>query len=147
MSANQERDLFTPKDLEQACNDLSTLPFFPQEARSSVMIFLSKACPSRTALLWLVEEAVNHVSRWPGLAELRGLLCTRYTPADGIDHWCTLPGYTATEALNRHLEQHEQIKAQDRLGASAPWAKDLLQSAKLKSFPLPDASKDRGGAA
>lgn len=87
------------------------MPFFPNDARSSVMHFLLKICPSKEALDWLVAEAVNHVTRWPGLAELRGLLCTRYEPADGIDGYTSLPGYSAADMEARYIERHEQLKS------------------------------------
>jgi hypothetical protein len=51
------------------------------------------------------------------MAELRGLLCTRYDAADGIDQpYCTIPGFTPAEQEARYLEQrHEEVK---RLSAS-----------------------------
>jgi hypothetical protein len=97
-------DKFDALDLERACDDLATIPYFPVESRTSVMTGLREMCPHRTALRWLTAEAKNHVNKWPGIAELRGLLCTRYDPADGIDHWCSLPGYTATDAEAKHCQ-------------------------------------------
>lgn len=105
------RDAFTQKDLDRAVNDLSMMPFFPVEARAAIMAFLARICPHKRALTWLVAECVNHVPQWPGPAELRGLLCTRFDAADGIDAYCNLPGYTAAEMESRHIEKHEQLKA------------------------------------
>lgn len=102
---------FTQKDLERACDDLAMMPFFPNEARASVMLLLVRMCPSKRALDWLVAECVNHVERWPGPAELRGLLCTRFDAADGIDGFCSLPGYSPAEMEARHLARHEQLMA------------------------------------
>jgi hypothetical protein len=98
-------------DLNAAVDDLATIPFFPNESRASVMNFLAKICPHRKALVWLAAEATNRVRTWPGLAEIRGLLCTKYDAADGIDGYCALPGYTPGEMEAKHFEQHEQIKA------------------------------------
>jgi enoyl-CoA hydratase/carnithine racemase len=127
---------FTKQDLEEACNDFAMLPFFPQEARASVMMLLAKMCPHRRALRWLVEEVVNHVGKWPGPAELRGLLCTRYDPADGIDHWCSLPGYTAADAEARHYAQHEQLKTQENIGGYlGEEVAPLQQLAQAKAMP------------
>ena len=81
-------DPFTPADLERACDDLTMLEFFPRESRASVMRLLRVICPHRRALKWLVAELVNQVNKWPGPAEVRGLLCTRFDPADGVDRWC-----------------------------------------------------------
>lgn len=101
-------------DLERACDDLAMLPFFPVEARASVMHLLAKMCPSKKALQWLVTEAVNRCPKWPGPAELRGLLCSRYDAADGVDQpHCSIPGHTAAECEARYIAQHEETKALD----------------------------------
>lgn len=112
-------DVFSTKDLERAVDDLAMLPFFPNDSRASVMHLLAKMCPSKTALTWLVAETVNRVAKWPGPAELRGLLCMRFDAADGIDGYCSLPGYTPAEMEARHYEKHEQLKA-------GSWEQDAL---------------------
>jgi hypothetical protein len=117
--------LFTEQDLIEAVDDLSTMPYFPAEARGAVLTMLRKMCPTRTALKWLIAEAVNHVDRWPGMAELRGILCTRHTPADGIDQWSSLPGYRAKDAEAKHYEHHEQLKS----GELCDEARQLLRVA------------------
>ena len=66
----------------------------------------------------LVAELVNHVGEWPGPAEVRGLLCTRYDAADRIDAYCNLPGYRAADCEARSLTEHEQHKAQERSSGS-----------------------------
>lgn len=111
------RDLFTEQDLIEAVDDLGTMPYFPVESRGSVMNLLRRMCPTRTALRWLVAEVINHVDKWPGLAELRAILCSRYDPADGIDQWSSLPGYRADDAEMKHLEEHERFQADRQLAA------------------------------
>jgi hypothetical protein len=101
---------FNANDLEKACNDLAMLQYFPHDARASVMALLAKMVPHKRALRWLVSQLVNHVGSWPGPAEVRGLLCTRFDPADGIDQWCSLPGFTAEEQEAKHLDRHQQLK-------------------------------------
>jgi hypothetical protein len=125
----------TTADLETACNDLAMLTFFPHDARASVMILLRNICPHKRALKWLVAELVNHVGKWPGPAEVRGLLCSRFDPADGIDQWCSLPGYTAEEFETKHLERHAQLtKAK---GFIAGESKEMIRQLKagLKEIP------------
>jgi hypothetical protein len=100
---------FSFEDLNAAVDDLATMKYFPRESRASVMDFLSRICPHKRALTWVVAEMLNHVADWPGLAELRGLLCTRFDAADGVDAYCNLPGYTAAEAEAQHYEQHKQL--------------------------------------
>lgn len=103
-------DLFTRADLAQACDDLATLPYFPHNGRASVMDHLAKMCPHKEALLYVVDAVLAHATSWPGLAELRGVLCNRYTPADGIDAWTSIPGLSAADNEQRAIEQHEEIK-------------------------------------
>lgn len=105
--------MFTKRDLELACDQLSMMPFFPSEARGAVMHLLAKMCPHRQSLDWLVAECVNHVERWPGPAELRGLLCTRFDAADGVDAYCNLPGYTAAEMEARHIARQADSRELD----------------------------------
>ena len=113
------QDLFTEQDLVDAVDELAMLPFFPGESRGAVMTLLRKLCPHRTALRWLVAEAVNHCEKWPGPAELRGILCTRWTPADRVDHWSTLPGYRAEDQEAKHYERHEQLTSGQALSDEA----------------------------
>lgn len=117
----------TPDDLEDAVNDLGMIPFFPRESRASVMRELAKMMPNLPALRWTVETAVAHCRQWPGMAEIRGLLCSRFSPADRIDQpYCTIPGFTAEENEAKYLEQHEEIKQRELSGS----AKQFLQLAK-----------------
>jgi hypothetical protein len=109
----------TKADLEQACDDLAMMPFFPMESRASVMMLLGRMVPHRPALDWLIGECVNKLERWPGPKELRGVLCTRYDPADGVDVWCSLPGYRASDGEAQHLERHEQLKAGSYIAGEA----------------------------
>ena len=44
-------------------------------------------------LAWLSRQLAK-VKTWPGMGEVRGLYCLKFTPADGIECDCTLPGIT-----------------------------------------------------
>jgi len=135
---------FTINDLERAADDLSMLAYFPHEARASVMTLLRNMCPHKHALKWLVSELVNHVGKWPGPAEVRGLLCTRFDPADGIDQWCSLPGYTAEEAEARHYDQHLQLTKAE--GWIAEEATDFVKQLAGKMKQIPAGAKTKGVA-
>ena len=53
-----------------------------------------------------------------GLAELRGLYCTKYRPADGIEAVCSIQGYTPAEVderAERDFFAEEQRAAELRL--------------------------------
>ena len=97
---------FTPKDLASAMERLSILKFWPADAstRAQIMALFAKIVPHKEALLWLTDQLVNHVNEWPGPAEVRGILDTRFRPADGIPGWSSLPGYTAAEGEARYQQ-------------------------------------------
>jgi hypothetical protein len=132
-------EILSFEDLNDACDDLAMLPFFPHESRSAVMRLLAVMCPSREALKWLITETVNHVGKWPGPAELRGLLCTRYDAADGVDGYCSLPGYSAAEMEAKAIERHEQLKA-------GGWEAERLAQLAAGKEPLRIGSGKRGAA-
>lgn len=92
------------------------LEYFPRDSRAAIMHLMAAMCPHREALRWLISEMVNHVGKWPGPADFRGLLCTRYEPADGIDQWCSLPGYRPFDSESKCLAEHEQRKIQEKVG-------------------------------
>jgi hypothetical protein len=129
-----DNEKFNQRDLERAVTELSMLRYWTADLRGPVMHLLAQICPHQEALQWLVAELVNHIGEWPGPAEVRGLLCTRYSAADGIDQWCNLPGYRAADYEARYLEQHEQCKAQERGGTEAN--ADLIRRlSELKRLP------------
>ncbi len=57
----------------------------------------------RVRLAWLML-ALKPVDEWPGMAQIRGLFCKRFKPADGIEvASCNIPGYTDEECESAHL--------------------------------------------
>lgn len=100
----------TQADLKRAHQDLLMLAYYPQaaEAQAAIMRLLAKMCPHREALAWLTDTMVNRVGTWKGPAELRGVLCTRYRPADGIEMDSSVPGFTAADGEARSIEVHEE---------------------------------------
>jgi len=104
---------FTDTDLNLAVVKLSMLKFFPTDplTQSAVMDLMCDMCESKEALNWLVAEMVNRIGEWRGPKEFRGLLCTKFMPADGIEAFCSIPGYRPCDFEARAIEQHEQLKA------------------------------------
>lgn len=104
--------LIKPIDLSQAVEDLAMCEFFPSDpaVRAAIMRLLAKMCPSREALIWLVSTYTNRIGKWHGPAELRGVLCTRFRPSDGVEAYSALPGYTPDDSEAAYLEQHKQLK-------------------------------------
>jgi hypothetical protein len=76
---------FTNEDLDGAISDLGMLKFFPSDpsVQGSIKAYLAKLCPHKEALRWLVATLVNQIGEWPGPAEVRRTLASRYRPADG----------------------------------------------------------------
>ncbi len=60
-------------------------------------------------LAWLSRQLMK-VKTWPGMGEVRGLYCLRFTPADGIEADCTLPGVT----------DDGRFMGEDAIGIDAP---------------------------
>jgi len=101
----------TKSDLDAACDRLCILEFWKTDPTftASVKIFLGKICPGTEALDWLVSALVDHIGKWPGSHEVRGLLCTRFNAADGVDAYCSLPGFSPGDYERKHLERHQAL--------------------------------------
>lgn len=104
---------FSKTDLDAAIAQLSICARFPgdEAARAAIQLLLARMCPSREALDWLVLEFVNRIGEWRGPVELRGVLCTRYRPQDGIEATCSIPGYRPEDGEARAYDRHLQLKA------------------------------------
>jgi DNA polymerase III delta prime subunit len=132
----QERKI-TQGDLERACNRLETMDFFPKEQRSIVMEELLRMAPCAEALEWTVSHAVARSGKWPGLAELRGLLCQEFTPADGIVNEPRLPQFEEYRYAKRlrdeaALEAEEAArKATQRLIEDSPEYREAREKARV----------------
>ncbi len=105
-------DKFTADDLENAMDELSMCQFFPTDpgTRSAIMALLARMVPHREALIWLVRTMSDKIGAWKGPMELRGVLCTRWKPADGIEAESTLIGFRGEDSEQACLEEHAQRK-------------------------------------
>ena len=126
-------------DLDKALMRLSLLKYSRDQpvVQAALQEFLAQICPSREALEWLVSELVNKIGEWPGPADVRGLLCTMYKPADGIHVDCKIPGYRWQDFEDRAIERAQQYKVlemgpqpilQQRIAEIAP---KLLERGKM----------------
>jgi len=84
--------------------------FFPSgEDRQVVMKIIEQMVPTKEALDWLVAQMVNHVGVWNGSSELRGVLCCRFRPLDGVEATCALSiGYRPSDGEQRYLEKQAE---------------------------------------
>lgn len=90
--------MITKDDMKNAMVQLSMLRYFPQgDAQKAIAMFLAQLCGTGERLQWLVSQLVNRVGDWPGPAQVRGIFCTRFRPADGKEADCTLAGFTAAD--------------------------------------------------
>lgn len=103
---------FTQRDIGFALSELAMCRYFPSDegTRAAIGVLLARMCPSKEALDWLVDQFVNHVGEWRGPLELRGMLCTRYKPADGIEASSSVIGYRPEDGEARIFDQHLQLK-------------------------------------
>jgi hypothetical protein len=98
---------FDRNDLATAADKLKTIPYYPTDAGAQAAIceFLAKICPHRAALLWVVDRLCESARAWPGLAEVRGLLCWKFRPADGIEADCSVPGFGPEDGERISIER------------------------------------------
>lgn len=89
----------TEAEVKSYAARLTLLKYFPADpiARAMVVDFMAKLTGQKDRLEWLIAALVNHVGEWPGPKEVRGILCSRYKPADGVEAECSVPGFTAGE--------------------------------------------------
>ncbi len=106
-------ETFSPRDLQLAIDDLAICEYFPADegARAAIMRLLARMVPHKEALQWLVTTYTNKVGKWKGPVELRAVLCTRFKPADGVEAYSQLGGFTPEESEAAQISAHEQRKA------------------------------------
>lgn len=77
------------------------IPFFPDaEIPLTIILRLMRDMINTVDELdWLTTTACNTMQKWEGFAQLRGLFCARFKPADGLFTVCTIPGFTGRELL------------------------------------------------
>lgn len=119
----------TSGQLARAVSEMGAIPYFPTDsgAQLAVMKQLERFVSGEKELRWLVDTAAGVMREWKGVPELRGLYCTRFKPADGVEANCSLPGYTPEDSEARWaLEAGKQVIVE-----SLPWpTEDQLQMQK-----------------
>jgi len=88
--------------------------YFPSDesAQRVIMLELERMVPTVEILNWLVDKFLRVIGEWSSLKDLRGVLCIRCTPLDGIRASCYLPGFTPDELeASWHARQLEESTA------------------------------------
>jgi hypothetical protein len=82
----------TPETAVSAVNQLALMAFFPSdpEVRAALVTVLMNLVETEEQLDWLVNRALRLYAKWPGVAELRALYCSRFKPRDGIESYSTV---------------------------------------------------------
>jgi hypothetical protein len=103
----------TAQELQTAVARLSLLTFFPATGAEGLVYELARFVPHSQALDYICDLLLNQIGKWPdrGIAEIRGLLSLKYRPADGIESYCTLSGFTAADMEQRSIEAHGLLKS------------------------------------
>lgn len=99
-------------DIEMAIAGLATIPFFPSDpmARAYIARLLGVMCLHRKALEWLVDAMISIPGPWPGLAEMRGVYCSRWVPKDGRNALTSIGQYSPDASEMRALVVHVEQK-------------------------------------
>jgi hypothetical protein len=89
-----------------AVRAMSSIPFFPKEEYSqrAIMAEIAKFADRPERVDWLASAALRSMREWRGVAELRGMYCTRFKPADGYDEYCSVPGFSANDCEAAYIE-------------------------------------------
>lgn len=100
------------KAIIEAISELSCLRYFPADAgtRTAIAKLIDRMTRSATEVRWLTRAMVDQVGEWQGPKELRGILCQRFAPADGVEAESTHPKFSAEANEARMLEAHQVLK-------------------------------------
>ncbi len=98
-----------------AASRFKVLRYFPADESGIVIAevakLLCRMVSTPAQLDWLVQTMIDQAGEWQGPTELRGVYCSRFKPADGIEADClTTPGFTAVAAEMRAITTHEEKK-------------------------------------
>lgn len=119
------------------------IPFFPKSetAKKLLATLLAQFVNTKPELDWLTLKSCELIRDWEksgGIAELRGLFCTQFAPADGIAADCTTPGYRAEEREARFFSQELE---QDARRLESYQRKALANPDEPQMVPLPPVKR------
>jgi hypothetical protein len=141
----------TQRDLNLAVSKFGMMRFFSGDpaVQAAVMNELRSMCRSREALETLVSKLTAHCAEWPGMSEVRGLLCTFDAPADGVEVDCSIPGFRPCDYMQKAIEESDALAAGAYIEPTpeqiAAWRKELPGSDREFTRRLLDSAKPKGG--
>jgi hypothetical protein len=103
--------MITKEQAAAAVSRMAILKYFPSETppRAEIAKLLIRMVDNDKHLAWLIDTIVSRLNEWPGPNELRGVFCTRFKPADGIEANCSIAGFTAEDG--EAAASYQQIEA------------------------------------
>lgn len=116
-----------------AVQRLAILKYFPSGdiVQEEIMSLFERMVDKPERLDWLVSVLIDQVGEWPGPKEVRAIYCTRFKPADGVEAWSNLPGFTAMDSESLSYERHGQLTEGEKA------RKELAAAPEVKYLPLP----------
>lgn len=107
----------TKQEIVDAVGRLGILKFFPSgdNERKEIMRFVERLVGTTAQLNWLVGAVIDGCNEWPGPKELRGIFCTRYRPADGVEAECSVSGFTASDG-ERKFQERQSLELESPAG-------------------------------
>lgn len=130
----------TSEQFTTMCRDLLVIPYYPRDQHDIVLRQLERFVDRPERLRWLVDAAVSNMRTWTGLQELRGIYCSRFKPADGIEADCIeTPGFRPDDNERAFLEaqgaeiERRRLEWQREAGALADSDSALKAVAKLRA--------------
>ena len=125
-----------------------TMKYFPgdDDARLGIIEQVGEMCSTEEQVEWLVKRMPKLYGEWPGVAEMRALLCTKWKPKDGFElyssvyadgipsetpekAWCLPAGtlalgpgepISAAPSLTNYVQQLAEMKRMDNVNPIRP---------------------------
>lgn len=132
------QDTLTPETVAAAVSRLALMAFFPgdPEVRAGLIPIFLGMIDTEEHLDWLVARALQLFPRWPGVAEIRALYCSRFKPKDGVE------GYSEIYE-NFPSPQPAPLPPGRETTADAAFDKQIQDAAALKRLPGSAAARPR----
>jgi hypothetical protein len=125
----------TPETASAAVSKLALMAFFPGDAdvRAALVSVFMEMIDTEEQLDWLVNRALRLYARWPGVAEMRALYCSRWKPKDGMETYSSIyPEGIPSE--RKAVRQERDAPRGQPVTADADLAREIQQAAERKKL-------------
>lgn len=82
----------TPETAAAGVAKMALMAFFPgdPDIRAALVSVFMDMVETDEQLDWLVNRALRLYGKWPGVAEIRALYCSRWKPKDGMETYSSI---------------------------------------------------------